>query len=111
MGALHSLHHHCFGARTAPRSSATSSRACLRQSHDSRNPPGDGRFPRRGARQDGYFDVGRVGGWRRKKASCTTAARLQAEVRDRDPKMELHIGPIEVHMNEFITPPWVENPT
>ena len=24
--------------------------------------------------------------------------------------MKLLIGPIEVHMNEFITPPWVEKP-
>jgi hypothetical protein len=24
--------------------------------------------------------------------------------------MKLHVGPIEVHMNEFITPPWVEKP-
>ena len=42
--------------------------------------------PERGARQDGYFDVGRGReAWRRKKPSCTTAARLQAEVRVRDP--------------------------
>jgi hypothetical protein len=24
--------------------------------------------------------------------------------------MKLHVGPIEVHMNEFITPPKVEKP-
>ena len=41
---------------------------------------------RDGPRQDGYFNVGRgEEAGRRKKASCTTAARLQAEVRDRDP--------------------------
>ena len=24
--------------------------------------------------------------------------------------MKLHVGAIEVHMNAFITPPWVEKP-